>query len=135
MIFSADIIVRLASQLAIMANIPTLVIGLVIVAIGTSLPEFAFSIESVEEHEPSMLFGNLLGSTIANSTLVIGIVSIINPIEVHVVNEYLLAAVAFIAIYLLFWYFIRSKHRLDRWEAAVLLLFYVTFLYLEFKGV
>jgi cation:H+ antiporter len=135
MLFSADMIVRFASELAFMANIPNLVIGLIVVAIGTSLPEFAFSLESVEEHEPSMFFGNILGSTIANSTLVIGIVSLINPIVVHETHRFTLAAISFVAIYLLFWYFIRTKHRLDRWEAGILILFYVMFLILEVRGV
>jgi cation:H+ antiporter len=135
MLFSADMIVRFASELAFMANIPKLVIGLIVIAIGTSLPEFAFSLESVEEREPSMFFGNILGSTIANSTLVIGIVSLISPVVIHETHRFTLAAVSFVAVYLLFWYFIRTKHRLDRWEAGILLLFYVTFLILEFKGV
>ena len=135
MLFSADMIVRFASELAFMANIPQLVIGLIVIAIGTSLPEFTFSLESVREHEPSMFFGNILGSTIANSTLIIGIVSLINPIEIHETGRFTLAAISFVAIYLMFWYFIRTKHRLDRWEAGILLLFYATFLILEFRGV
>lgn len=132
LLFSADAIVRLATSLANLADIPNFVIGLVLVAIGTSLPEFAFSLRSLEEHEPSMFFGNLLGSTIANSTLVIGIVSLIHPIEVVAVNQYSIAVAAFIVIFLSFWYFIRSKHRLDRWEAALLLLLYFGFLVAEF---
>jgi cation:H+ antiporter len=132
MLFSADAIVRLAMYLASTANIPNFVVGLVIIAVGTSLPEFAFSLRSLEEHEPSMFFGNLLGSTIANSTLVIGIVSIIHPITVVAVNKYLIAVLAFVIIFISFWYFIRSKHRLDRWESGVLLILYLTFVIAEF---
>src|SRR3990172_8990666 len=71
LLFSADYIVKLSLSLAHAANIPIFFIGLVLLAVGTSLPEFAFSLRSIEDHEPAMFFGNLLGSTIANSTLII----------------------------------------------------------------
>lgn len=128
LLFSADVIVRLATSLGTLANIPNFVIGVVLIAVGTSLPEIAFSLRSLAEHEPSMFFGNLLGSTIVNSTLVIGIVAIIHPIELIAVNQYLTAVVAFVLIFISFWYFIRTKHRLDRWESAILLLLYIGFL-------
>jgi cation:H+ antiporter len=119
-------------QMALFAKIPIFVIGLVVVAIGTSLPEFVFSLRSLEEHQPSMFFGNLLGSTIANSTLIIGATSLIHPVTVVAVDQYFMAAMAFILVFGCFWYFIRTKHRLDRWEALLLLLLYVTFLVVEF---
>lgn len=132
LLFSADVIVRLSTTLAGYANIPLFLIGVVVLALGTSLPEFAFSLRSLEEHEPSMFFGNLLGSTIANSTLIIGVVSLISPVKIFAINEYVVAVLAFVIVFLTFWFFIRSKHRLDRWEAGVLLLLYFCFLFLEF---
>lgn len=132
LLFSADMIVKLSMSLASSANIPVFVIGLIILAAGTSLPEFAFSLRSLEDHEPSMFFGNLLGSIIANSTLIVGVTAVIHPIEVVAVEEYVVAAFAFLIIFVTFWFFIRSKHRLDRWEAAVLLLLYIIFAIVEF---
>lgn len=133
LLFSADVIVKLATYLASLANIPNFVVGVVLIAVSTSIPEFAFSLRSLEEHEPSMFFGNLLGSTIANSTLVLGTVAVIHPIEVYAVNEYFVAVGFFGLVFLSFWYFIRSKHRLDRWEAGLLLLLYLAFLVAEFS--
>lgn len=127
MLFSADMIVKLSVNLADFANVSSLVIGMVIVAIGTSLPEFAFSLRSLRKHQPSMFFGNLLGSTVTNSTLVLGVVALIHPIQVEGVSKYFIATAAFALIYLTFWYFIKSKHRLDRWEAGVLILLYIIF--------
>jgi cation:H+ antiporter len=132
LLFSADAIVNFSSILATQAKLPIFVIGLVVLAIGTSLPEFAFSLRSLEDHEPSMFFGNLLGSTIANSTLILGVASLISPIKIVAFNEYFAAAITFVLVFLLFYMFIRSKHRLDRWEAAVLLVLYFTFLIVEF---
>jgi cation:H+ antiporter len=131
MLFSADAIVKIAVYLASLANMPEFVIGAVIIAIGTSLPELAFSFRSLREHEPSMFFGNLLGSTIANSTLVIGIVALICPINLVVANQYFVAVFAFIITFLFFWLFIRTKHRLDRWEGGVLILMYLIFVIVE----
>lgn len=132
LLFSADMIVRFSTQLATSIGIPIFLIGLILLAAGTSLPELAFSLRSLEDHQPSMFFGNLLGSTIANSTLVIGTAAVIYPIKVVASNEYMIAVVAFLVIFISFWYFIKTKHRLDRWEAGVLLLFYVIFLVVEF---
>lgn len=128
MIFSADVIVKLASSVAELLNFPEFLVGLIVVAVGTSLPELAFSFRSLGDHEPSMFFGNLLGSTIANSTLVLGLVSLISPFHTVAPNKYFIAGISFIVIYLSFWYFIRSKHRLDRWEALILLILYLAFL-------
>jgi cation:H+ antiporter len=132
LLLSANLIVKIAERLAAMANLPVFLVGLILLSIGTTLPELGFSIRSLEDREPTMFFGNLLGSIIANSTLVIGLAAVISPIKVVAVQEYLVAAVAFLAIFLTFWFFIRSKLRLDRWEAGVLLLMYIVFVVVEF---
>lgn len=131
LLFSADWIVKIAEYLANMANIPEFVIGVIVVAIGTSLPELAFSFRSLKGHEPQMFFGNLLGSTIANSTLIIGTVAVIHPIELVATNKYFISAGTFILVFLVFWLFIRTKRRLDRWESVVLLILYVAFVVVE----
>jgi len=132
LLFSADIIVKLSTALAEMAGIPIFVVGLVILAIGTSLPEFAFSLRSIEDHRPSMFFGNILGSTIANSTLIMGVTSVIYPIKFSGNGEYIVAAATFVVVFLLFWHFIKTKQTLDRKEGVILLLVYLAFVVLEF---
>lgn len=131
-LFSANIIVRLATQLAVLTNIPVFLIGLVLLSIGTTLPELAFSFRSLGDHEPSMFFGNILGSIIANSTLVVGVTATISPIKIMAPEEYLVAAGTFVITFILFYIFIRSKHRLERWEAAVLFVMYLAFVLIAF---
>jgi len=133
LLVSANIIVRIASVLAEAAGIPVFLVGLVLVSIGTTLPELAFSFRALEDKEPTMFFGNILGSIIANSTLVAGIAAVIAPITITSQSEYMVAAAAFILIFLQFWFFIKSKMRLDRWEAAALLLLYLVFVVVEFN--
>lgn len=132
LLFSGEMIVKNAQMLASSLGVPIFVIGVVVLAIGTSLPELAFSLRSVEDGHPSMFFGNLLGSTIANSTLIVGVASLITPIEVVAFGDYAVAVFAFVIIFSVFWLFIKTKHRLERWEGGVLILLYLIFVVVEF---
>ncbi|HHP7245656.1 MAG TPA: calcium/sodium antiporter [Elainellaceae cyanobacterium] len=78
----AEILVRGASQLAIMAKIPTLVIGLTIVAYGTSSPELAVTVRSTLTGNADLAIGNIVGSNIANILLILGISATIVPLFV-----------------------------------------------------
>lgn len=132
LLVSANLIVNAAQSLAVLANVPVFLIGLILLSIGTTLPELGFSIKSLQDKEPTMFFGNLLGSIIANSTLVIGIAAAVSPIRVAAIEEYLIAAITFVVVFLMFWIFIRSKLKLERWEAGVLLAVYLAFVVIEF---
>lgn len=132
LLFSSEVIINSTQNLAGLIGIPIFVISLVVLAVGTSLPELVFSLKSVKNGELKMFFGNLLGSTIANSTLIVGLTSVINPIKIVTFADYRNAIITFIVIFLLFWFFIKSKHRLDRWEALILILIYLIFIVVEF---
>lgn len=132
LLFSANLIVSLAQNLATILNIPLFLVGLILISLGTTLPELAFSIRSLEDHEPTMFFGNALGSVIANSTLILGVAATIYPIQIANLNEYLIAIIAFVVIFLVFWIFIRTKMMLTRLEGGILLALYIIFVLLEF---
>lgn len=132
MLFSSQMIISGAQKIAVVIGIPVFVVGLVILAIGTSLPEFVFSLKSIRGGEPKMFFGNLLGSTIANSTLIVGLTAVIHPINITSFSDYRNAIIAFMVIFVTFWLFIRTKHRLDRFEALILVLMYLIFIVFEF---
>ena len=131
MLFSSQQIIGASEKLAVAIGIPVFVVGLIILAIGTSLPELIFSIKSIKEGEPKMFFGNLLGSTIANSTLIVGLTAVISPINIVSFGDYRNAIITFVIIFITFWIFIRSKHRLDRMEGLILVLMYLVFIVLE----
>lgn len=135
LMFSADMIIKTGVVLAQSLGVPVFLVGLFLVAIGTSLPELSFEIGAVKRKQIGMALGDLFGSVVANSTLVLGVVSLINPIKLkNGLNAYLLAAAAFGVMFLLFWFFVRSKRKLERWEGAVLILVYVGFVLLEWLG-
>lgn len=134
LLFSAEMLVRAAKEVGLILNVPILIIGLFLIAVGTSLPELIFEIKAVKNRQPEMAFGNLLGSVVANGTLIIGITALISPIKIQAFEEYLLATLAFVMIFGVFYLFIRTKHRLDRWEGAILLGFYLAFILAEFAS-
>lgn len=132
LLFSSEMIISASNSFAVSIGIPVFIISLILLSIGTSLPELIFSLKSIKGGEPKIFFGNLLGSTIANSTLIVGVASVIHPIKIDSFVDYTNAIVAFVVIFLTFWMFIKTKHRLDRWEALVLVLMYIVFIVLEF---
>lgn len=132
LLLSANMIVQLAQNLAAILNIPLFLIGLILISLGTTLPELAFSIRSLEDNEPTMFFGNALGSVIANSTLILGTAALIYPIQITGFSQYLIAIISFIVIFLTFWLFIRTKMMLTRLEGGILLALYIIFATLEF---
>jgi cation:H+ antiporter len=101
------------------------VIGLTIIAAGTSLPELATSVVAAFRKNADIAVGNIVGSNIFNLLLIGGMVSTVSPVRYNPIFDidfYILAGGTIVLfINLIAW----RKHRLDRWEAALLLSFYV----------
>lgn len=137
LIASSHFIVRLASASAVSSGLTPLFIGLFVVAVGTSLPELAFEMKAIRSGQAKMALGDLLGSVVANATLILGLAAIIRPIVLtdSGLLPYRVSIIAFTLIYALFIFFVRSKKRLDWWEGVVLLACYFVFVYIEFSGV
>jgi len=104
-----------------------LIIGLTIVAVGTSLPELATSIAGVVKKEHSIAVGNVVGSNLINSTAIIGIPSILMPMEVEgvvLVRDFPMVFLVSLALWPIFWSRRRGAGRVNRWEALLLLAAY-----------
>lgn len=82
LIFGADLLVRGAAQIAAAAGISTLIIGLTIVALGTSSPELAVSLQAALADQSEITLGNIIGSNIANVLLILGVAALIGPLPV-----------------------------------------------------
>lgn len=82
LILGGEFLVRGASNIAIRFRISPLVVGLTVVAFGTSAPELLISIQSALKGSPDLAMGNVIGSNICNLALVLGITAMITPIEV-----------------------------------------------------
>jgi len=132
LLFSSNFIVEFATDFAKASGISIFVIGVIVISLGTTLPEVVVSIQSLKKSQPGVFFGNILGSLIVNSTLILGVVSVISPMEGGNMGDYIAALITLVVTLLLFWLFTRTKNRLERWEALTLLLVYVIFAVVEF---
>ena len=82
LVVGADVMVRGASRLAVSFGVSPLVVGLTVVAFGTSAPEMAVSVGSALAGTPDLAIGNVVGSNIANVLLILGISALITPLLV-----------------------------------------------------
>lgn len=83
LIVGGDYLVRGASSIALRLHLSPLVVGLTIVAFGTSAPELLISIRSALKGSPDIAMGNVIGSNICNLALVLGLTAVINPVKVQ----------------------------------------------------
>ena len=82
LVAAGELLVRGAAGLALKANISPMMVGLTVVSIGTSAPELFASVRAALEGNPGLAVGNVIGSNIANISLVLGITALINPVGV-----------------------------------------------------
>lgn len=110
-------------------------IGLTIVAVGTSLPELATSVSAALKKSPEIAVGNVVGSNIFNIFFILGISALIRPLPLQPGNNMDIAALVFSSLLLLFTMFTGKRHRLDRWEGGLFIVLYAGFLaYLIIRG-
>ena len=133
---SAEYVVFYGQELAAELLLPPILIGLFFVAIGTSLPELAFESRAVQKGHSEMALGDCIGSVVANSTLVLGVSAIINPITAAF-NLFLISGIFMIFSLFLFWTFLESGYKLSAKEGIVLIFLYLLFVIIELtlKGV
>lgn len=134
LVAGAELLVRGAVFIAEQFGVSDLVIGLTIVAIGTSLPELAASIASIIKKEADIAIGNIIGSNMFNMLAVLGIPTMINPDSF--VNEVLTRDYpAMIGLTLLLgaMLFTFSKGKLLRSEGAILVLCFIGYQYVLFS--
>jgi len=118
LVVGAEWLVRGASQLAASAGVSSLVIGLTVVAFGTSAPELAVSVNSSLTGRADIALGNVVGSNIFNVLFILGISAIITPLRV---NQQLVKLDVPIMIFISgLLYVFCLNHSLDRWEGAIL---------------
>ncbi|HIP66920.1 MAG TPA: calcium/sodium antiporter [Candidatus Nanopusillus sp.] len=124
---SADILINSASKLAMKLGVSKNIIGLTLVAFGTSFPELVVNTLSSLKGENSITLGNIIGSNLANLSLVIGASAIISPIIIHrraIWREIPLATVITLANL-----FLIMDGSLTFWDGLVLYLFFILFLF------
>ena len=129
LIKGADFLVDGSSNLAKKFHIPTIIIGLTIVAIGTSMPELMVSSTASIEGHSDMSIGNIVGSNIANLFLILGVCSIIKPLKFQKQTELLENFVTIFATLILLFFGNNTKTNIiTRLDGIVLLVCAVFFI-------
>lgn len=125
LILGGKLVVDSAVEIARLLEISETIVGLTIVAAGTSLPELATSIVAALKKNNDIAVGNIIGSNIFNIFLIIGVSSTIRPLNYITSFNFDLAIVAIGTLLLFLAMFVGGKKKLDRWEALLLLLAYL----------
>ncbi len=131
LLIAAEGVVQSTSQIAISLGVPFYIAGIFVVAVGNSLPEVYFAAIAARQGERDMVLGDLMGSIIAPSTLVLGIVAMLNPIVVSDAGGFLIARLFLVAGAITFFFAVRSGARVTRREAIMLFFVYALFLAAE----
>lgn len=127
LIIGGRLVVDSAMEIAANLGVSEKIIGLTIVAAGTSLPELATSVIAAFKKSNDIAVGNIVGSNIFNIFFILGISSMVKPIAYNVVfNVDLYLLFGGTALLFLFM-FLGGKRRLERWEAGILLLIYISY--------
>lgn len=128
LILGGNLIVKSATQIATVWGVSEAVIGLTVVALGTSLPELATSAVAAYKKNADIALGNVIGSNIFNVFFVLGTSALINPLKTYPELHFdCLIATIGSALVLLFVYSNR-KHKILRWQGALLLIAYTVYL-------
>jgi cation:H+ antiporter len=120
LILGGELLVRGSTSIALKAKISPLVVGLTIVAFGTSAPELLISVKAALSGSPDLTMGNVVGSNICNLALVLGVTALIGPIRVNVNSikiDWPMAMGASLLLYLL----LKNEPRLTLWTGLMFL--------------
>ena len=127
LIIGGQLVVDNGVKLATLLGISEKIIGLTIIAVGTSLPELLTSVVAALKKNSGIAIGNIIGSNIFNILLILSVSSLIAPIEFHSYFNLDLYILLGGTIFLFLSMFVGKKNRLDRWQSAFLLLFYLVY--------
>ena len=126
LVVGSNVFVGGATEVAASLGVSDAVIGLTIVAGGTSLPELATSVVAARKGQSAIAIGNVLGSSVYNILLIIGVTGIISPLVIQGITN-VDFAVMVLSITLL-WLFSFTKYKLERWEGFVLVGVFVAYM-------
>ena len=124
-VIGGDVVVDSASNIAAKFGMSQTLIGLTIVAVGTSLPELVTSIVAARKNEVDMALGNAIGSNVFNILFVLGVAGAISPMAF--LTENVIDIVILLVFSLIVWLFAWTKKEIKRGEGLIMVLLYVLY--------
>ncbi|OGH58668.1 MAG: sodium:proton exchanger [Candidatus Magasanikbacteria bacterium RIFCSPHIGHO2_01_FULL_33_34] len=135
LVLGGKLLIDNAIILATIAGMSEALIGLTIVAIGTSLPELVTSLIAVRHGHDDIAIGNIVGSNIFNIFWILGLTATLLPLPFNPAVNLDIAINIFATLLLFIFMFIHSRHKLNRWQGGLMLLSYIAYIiYLIYRG-
>ena len=122
----SDLFVNGAKSVAKMLGVSDAVIGLTVVACGTSLPELATSIVAARKGQSAIAIGNVIGSNVFNILMILGITGMVLPMNIQGITTLDLSVM--MGSMVLVWLFSFTKYTVERWEGALLTVGYIGYM-------
>jgi len=129
LVYGSDLLVENAVIIAGRLGMSEAMIGLTIVAAGTSMPELATSVVAAIRKKADIAIGNVVGSNIFNILFILGVAGLIQPISTPEINY--VDSLFVIGISLLLWLFMKRGIRITRWKGAAFILFYLIYFFVK----
>lgn len=123
-VLGSDFTVSGATKIAEVIGLDDRIIGLTVVAFGTSLPELVTSIQAARKNKVDIAIGNIIGSNIFNILFVVGISALVSPAPIVFKNEFIIDAIAAIATAALLWLLVFKNKRISRLGGVIMLVCY-----------
>lgn len=131
LLLSAQGMVKSALFFADYLNIPVILVGILIVSLGNSIPDLSFTLQAARKSQDWLILGDLMGGTIITATLVLGIVSLISPIKITNIPSIIIGRIFLIISALFFLIFTRTDRKITKKEGIFLISIYLTFVLVE----
>ena len=126
LIVGSNVFVDHASNLALQMGVSEGVVGLTVVAGGTSLPELATTVVAARKGQSALAIGNVIGSNVFNILLILGLTATIHPLQIEGITTIDMAVMLLSVTFV--WLFAFTRFKVERWEGFVLLLGYLAYL-------
>ena len=126
LVFGGNLFVDAATEIALSMGVSETVVGLTLVAAGTSLPELATSIVAARKGSSAIAIGNVVGSNIFNIFFVMGFCATVSPMPVGSISYFDLGLM--LLSILILWCFSYTKRTIERWEGGVMVAVYLVYL-------
>ena len=126
LVVGSNVFVDHASNLAFSLGISEAVVGLTVVAGGTSLPELATSVVAARKGQSAIAIGNVIGSNVFNILMILGLTGVICPLEIEGIT--LVDQAVMLVSIVLVWLFSRTRYTVERWEGVLLVCGYAAYL-------
>ena len=130
LLIGSHFIVISSLSIATYLNISSIIVGILVLGLGTTIPELSFCLASIKENHDSLAVGDLLGTVLADATVVLGLLSFINPFTFPVRIIYI-TGIFMVAVSFVLFYFMKTGRTISKREGYILLSLWILFVLLE----